>query len=120
MTVLTHIVLFKYKPTIPWPELQQHFESFKQLPEKCVKPDGNRYLRSLKMGMNLSWQNFNKGMTHGFVIEFENQEDHDFYHLEDPVHIEFSRNAAPLVEDSVVVGEFGVPAIPLIIMKATI
>ncbi|KAI5920761.1 Mss4-like protein [Camillea tinctor] len=103
MTVLTHIVLFKYKPSVPWPELQRHFESFEQLPKKCVKPDGKPYLKSLKMGMNLSWQAFNKGMTHGFIIEFESQEDHDFYHLEDPVHIEFSKNAAGLVEDSVVV-----------------
>jgi hypothetical protein len=42
-------------------------------------------------------------MTHGFVIEFETQEDLDFYHLEDPVHLAFSAAAKDLVEDSIVV-----------------
>ena len=43
-------------------------------------------------------------MTHAFVVEFENQDDHDYYHLEDQVHIDFSKHAAPLIDDSVVVG----------------
>lgn len=55
-------------------------------------------------GKNRSWEDFNKGLTHGFVLEFENQEDLDYYLTEDPVHLDFSRNAAPLIEDSVVIG----------------
>lgn len=43
-------------------------------------------------------------MTHGFVIEFANQDDLDYYHIDDEVHLEFSRQAGPLIEDSVVVG----------------
>lgn len=52
---------------------------------------------SLDLGKNRSWEDFSKGMTHGFVLEFENQDDLDYYLTEDPVHLEFSRNAAPLM-----------------------
>lgn len=43
-------------------------------------------------------------MTHGFVLEFKNQEDLDYYITEDPVHVAFAKAAALLLEDSVVVG----------------
>ena len=59
----------------------------------------------IQIGVNIGWENLGKGMTHGFVLEFESQEDLDYYLTEDPVHLEFSRNAAPLVIDSVVVGK---------------
>lgn len=62
---------------------------------------------SMQMGKNVSWENFGKGMTHAFVLEFASVEDKDFYLLEDPVHRAFSVKAAPLIEDSVVVGEKG-------------
>ncbi|KAL2822150.1 hypothetical protein BDW59DRAFT_181061 [Aspergillus cavernicola] len=102
--VITHIVLFKYKPSITWAEFEKHFEVFLALKDKCVKPDTRRpYMKSMKAGKNRSWENFNKGMTHGFVLEFENQADLDYYLTKDPVHLEFSRNAKPLVEDSVVI-----------------
>jgi hypothetical protein len=45
-------------------------------------------------------------MTHGFILEFRNQEDLDYYLTEDPVHAAFSKAAGPLIEDSVVVGMF--------------
>lgn len=43
-------------------------------------------------------------MTHGFVLEFDSQDDLDYYLMVDPVHAEFSRLARPLIEDSLVVG----------------
>ena len=54
-------------------------------------------------------------MTHGFVLEFKSQEDLDYYHLEDPVHLAFSKAAKGLVEDSVVVGQYYVDFCPPII-----
>lgn len=58
----------------------------------------------MRKGKNQSWEPFNKGMTHGFVLEFASQEDLDYYLTEDPVHLAFSKAAKPLIEDSVVVG----------------
>lgn len=48
-------------------------------------------------GKNRSWEPLNKGFTHGFVLEFENQEDLDYYLTQEPVHLEFSKKAGPLM-----------------------
>lgn len=42
-------------------------------------------------------------MTHGFVLEFANQADLDYYLTAEPVHLAFSKAAKPLIEDSVVI-----------------
>jgi hypothetical protein len=36
-------------------------------------------------------------MTHGFVLEFENQEELDYYLTAEPMHLEVSKNAGPLM-----------------------
>jgi hypothetical protein len=102
---ITHIVLFKYRPNISWTDFENHFHSFTSLRTKCLR-NGKPYMKSMRMGKNRSWEPFSKGMTHGFVLEFENQDDLDYYLTKDPVHLEFSRQAGPLLEDSVVVGKF--------------
>lgn len=102
--VITHIVLFKYRPTISWEAFESHFETFKALQHQCLHPLTNRpYMLSMRMGKNRSWEPFHKGMTHAFVLEFASQDDLDYYLTKDPVHLAFSRAAGPLVEDSVVV-----------------
>ncbi|KAF8864020.1 hypothetical protein BDZ45DRAFT_761534 [Acephala macrosclerotiorum] len=102
--VITHIVLFKYKPHITWTDLQSHFDTFLKLPSKCLHPSTNKpYMISMRAGKNQSWEPFSKGMTHGFVLEFASQEDLDYYIVEDPVHLAFSKAAKSLIEDSVVV-----------------
>lgn len=105
---VTHIVLFRYHPSVPWTDLEHHFADLAKLKSTCLKPagSGKPYMLSMQMGKNHSWENFGKGMTHAIVLEFASVEDRDFYLLEDPVHRAFSVSAAPLIEDSVVVGEF--------------
>ncbi|KIX03533.1 uncharacterized protein Z518_07086 [Rhinocladiella mackenziei CBS 650.93] len=102
---ITHIVLFRYRPSVSWTELEYHFAELAKLKSTCLKPavTGKPYMLSMQMGRNISWENFGKGMTHAIVLEFASVEDKDFYLLEDPVHRAFSVNAAPLIEDSVVV-----------------
>ncbi|KAJ4409774.1 hypothetical protein N0V91_002248 [Didymella pomorum] len=101
---ITHIVLFKYRPDIPWTTFQSHFSTFLALRTRCVHPStGKPYMLSLRMGQNNSWEPHSKGMTHGFVLEFASQDHLDYYLLQDPVHLEFSRSAKHLIEDSVVV-----------------
>ncbi|OMP83329.1 hypothetical protein BK809_0004710 [Diplodia seriata] len=101
---ITHIVLFKYKPTITWSDFETHFDAFRALPHKCLHPVTNRpYMLSMRMGKNRSWEPFGKGMTHAFVLEFASQDDLDYYLTKDPVHRAFSRAAGPLIDDSVVV-----------------
>lgn len=101
---ITHIVLFKYRASLSWTQLQSHFDDFQTLPSRCLHPTtGKPYVRMLSMGQNISYEPFSKGMTHGIVLEFSSQEDLDYYLLRDEVHAEFSRAAKDLIEDSVVV-----------------
>ena len=103
-TPITHIVLFKYRPNITWTEFQTHFDTFQALKTRCLHPDTNKpYMLSMRMGQNNSWEPFSKGMTHAFILEFASPEHLDYYLLHDQVHAEFSLNAKPLIEDSVVV-----------------
>ncbi|TKA71267.1 hypothetical protein B0A55_07340 [Friedmanniomyces simplex] len=101
---ITHIVLFAYRPHIPWTDLEHHFAAFTALRTQCLHPSTRQpYILSLRMGKNRSWEPFSKGLTHGFVLEFASQADLDYYLTTDPVHLAFSREAGPLIEDSVVV-----------------
>lgn len=102
MAPVIHIVLFKYSPSVSWIELEKHFREFAALRDTCLK-NGKPYMISMRMGKNTSWENFHKGMTHAFVLEFKDEEDRDFYLLHDQVHRAFSAKAGPLIEDSVVV-----------------
>lgn len=76
--VITHIVLFKYKPSISWEVFEEHFETFKALQQRCLHPVTQRpYMLSVRMGKNRSWEPFSKGMTHAFALEFASQDDLD-------------------------------------------
>ena len=63
---------------------------------------------SLRAGQNRSYEGLNNNLTHGFILEFASQDDLDWYHMYDPVHIAFSKEvvAKGLVEDSVVLDIF--------------
>lgn len=50
---ITHIVLFKYKPSISWEAFEDHFETFKALQHQCLHPVTQRpYMLSMRMGKN--------------------------------------------------------------------
>ncbi|OCL04643.1 hypothetical protein AOQ84DRAFT_415718 [Glonium stellatum] len=95
---ITHIVLFKYSPSITWAKLESHFSSFLSLQSKCLHPSTRKpYMKSMRMGKNRSWEPYSKGMTHGFVLEFEDQDDLNYYLTQDPVHKAFSQTAKDLM-----------------------
>lgn len=95
---ITHIVLFKYKSDLTWTDLEKHFESFMALKSKSLHPKtGKPLIQSMKAGKNRSWEPYSKGMTHGFILEFASQQDLDYYILEEPVHVQFSKEAGPLM-----------------------
>ncbi|KAK3078882.1 hypothetical protein LTS18_006377, partial [Coniosporium uncinatum] len=113
---ITHIVLFKYAADLSWTEFESHFRDFQALSTSSLHPvTGKPLIQSIKMGKNRSWESYSKGMTHGFVLDFENQSDLDYYLTKEPTHLQFSKAAKPLIEDSVVIdiidGQlFGQPA----------
>lgn len=102
--LITHIVLFKYRSDITWSDLEDHFKYFMSLKTRSLHPQtGSHLIKSLRAGKNTSWEPFSKGMTHAFILEFASQDDLDYYLTAEPVHMQFSRDAKPLIEDSLVV-----------------
>jgi len=60
------------------------------LKDQCVHPDtGKLYIKSSVGGRNNSKEPHQDGLTHGFVVEFENEEDRDYYVDKDPAHRAF-------------------------------
>jgi hypothetical protein len=103
-TSIWHVPQFKYRADVSWLELQNHFDHLRSLQHKCLHPaTGKPYMRSMRFGKNNSWEGLGKGITHVAILEFASQEDLDYYLLQDEVHAEFSRKAAPLVEDVTVI-----------------
>jgi len=95
---LTHIVLFKYAADLSWTELETHFHNFQALSTSSLHPvTGKPLIQSMKMGKNRSWEPYNRGMTHAFVLEFESQSDLDYYLTKDTAHLQFSKAAEPLM-----------------------
>lgn len=103
-TSIWHVPQFQYRASVSWLDLQNHFDHLRSLQHKCLHPaTGKPYMRSMRFGKNNSWEGKGKGITHVAILEFASQEDLDYYLLQDTVHAEFSRQAAPLVEDVTVV-----------------
>jgi len=95
---ITHIVLFKYAADLSWTEFESHFRDFQALSTSSLHPvTGKPLIQSIKMGKNRSWESYSKGMTHGFVLEFKNQSELDYYLTKEPTHLQFSKAAKPLV-----------------------
>lgn len=44
-----------------------------------------------------------KGLTHAFVVEFENEEDRAYYLEKDPAHLSFVESVKPMLKDIQVV-----------------
>ncbi|KAL5416924.1 hypothetical protein PMIN04_007986 [Paraphaeosphaeria minitans] len=104
LDTITHIVLFKYRSDITWSDLEDHFKYFMSLKTRSLHPrTALPLIKSLRAGKNTSWEPFSKGMTHAFILEFASQDDLDYYLTAEPVHLQFSKDAKPLIEDSLVV-----------------
>ncbi|KAF2444509.1 stress responsive A/B barrel domain protein, partial [Karstenula rhodostoma CBS 690.94] len=101
---ITHIVAFKYRSEISWSDMEDHFKYFMSLKTRSLhRQTGKPLIKSLRAGKNRSWESCSKGMSHAFVLEFASQEDLDYYLTAEPVHLQFSKDAKPLIEDSLVV-----------------
>jgi hypothetical protein len=99
---ISHLVFFKYRSDIPWCDLQSHFDVFRRLPGRCLHPaTGQPYVRLVCIGKDISWEPFDKGMTHGFVLQFASEADLNYYLTEDATHLAFSKKAHDLIEDQV-------------------
>ena len=93
---LQHVVLFKFKPETTPEKVAEIVAAFEALPSKI------KQIKGFKWGTNNSPENLNKGLTHAFILTFDNAADRDAY-LPHPAHKEFGTIVGPWLADVTVV-----------------
>ena len=101
--MITHVVGFKYKPTITQAEKEEVLSRFLALKQAC-KRDGNSYIESLVGGdCTGSLERLTRGFEQVFVATFSNVDDFNYYLGQpfsasfDPAHDEFKNFVFPLL-----------------------
>ncbi|ORY31288.1 hypothetical protein BCR39DRAFT_587613 [Naematelia encephala] len=85
-----HVVSFS---TADATSLAEITKGLRALKTTCVKPDGKPYIKSLHGGSQTSKEGRDHGMQVAFILEFENDEDLQYYLFTDEVHDQFKTKA---------------------------
>lgn len=68
------------------------------LKTKCVHPStGKPYIKASTGGADNSIEGLQAGITHAFVVEFESEEDREYYVKKDPAHAAFVQELSKVV-----------------------
>lgn len=94
--VVQHIVLFKFKPETTPEKVNEIVAAFEALPSKIKE------IKGFQWGTNNSPEKLNKGLTHAFILTFDNEKDRDAY-LPHPAHKEFGKVVGPWLGEVTVV-----------------
>jgi len=98
--VLRHVVMFKFTPAATPAIVQDIENTFKALPVKVPSVKG------FEWGTNNSPEGFNEGLTHCFVVSFDDEKGRQAY-WDNPAHNDFVNNhLKPYMEKVLVVDYF--------------
>ncbi|KAI1083261.1 stress responsive A/B barrel domain-containing protein [Whalleya microplaca] len=101
---VNHIVLFQFKANASPEAVDQACASMLALKETCLHPQTQKpYIKSLTGGKDNSKEGLQNGIEWGFVVEFDNLDDRDFYVSTDKAHDAFKATAGPIIEKCIVV-----------------
>ncbi|KAF2431000.1 hypothetical protein EJ08DRAFT_649313 [Tothia fuscella] len=101
---ITHIVLFKFKSSASPEDVDNICQKMLALKDHCIHPTNRQpYIKSASGGIDNSPEGVQNGITHAFVMEFENAEVRDYYVDKDPVHDEFKKLAGKVLEKAQVI-----------------
>ncbi len=93
---LQHVVLFKFKPETTPAKVNEIVAAFEALPKQIKE------IKSFQWGTNNSPEKHDKGLTHAFILTFDNAQDRDAY-LPHPAHKAFGTVVGPWLADVTVV-----------------
>ena len=93
--LLRHMVLFKFKDDVTKEQAQEVADAFAALPKQIKE------IVDFEWGTDVSVENLNEGLTHGFLVTFHSEKDRDAY-LPHPAHQKFVELVKPRVEKVVV------------------
>jgi len=91
-----HVVLFKFKDDAKPEQIAAVEKAFGELPEKIKE------IRDYEWGVNNSPEGLNQGLTHCFLVTFDNEQDRDAY-LPHPDHKAFVKILRPILDKVTVV-----------------
>lgn len=103
-----HIVLFRYKDSVPAQQRAQAMQQFLALKEGALR-NGHPYIRALHAGVQNSHEAFGQGFDQAFIVEFASQGDRNYYvgtpavtdpAYFDPQHQKFKDAIGPLLADN--------------------
>ncbi|KAL6856470.1 hypothetical protein J3F83DRAFT_752655 [Trichoderma novae-zelandiae] len=85
---ITHIVLVAFKPDAKPEDIEKFCSTLMALKDSCLHATTKKpYIKSLTGGINNSQEGHSAGLTHGFVIELESDEDRQYFIHQDPAHL---------------------------------
>ncbi|GIZ38984.1 hypothetical protein CKM354_000237700 [Cercospora kikuchii] len=97
---IVHIVLFEFKPTVTHAQVEDVCTRMLALKDNCIHPTTNqRYVKSYGGGRDTSPEGLQGGFSHGFVSEFESEEDRKYYLEKDPAHLEFVASLKDVIQN---------------------
>lgn len=95
-TRVRHVVVFKYKDTVPPEQVNEITKVFLDLPDKIPG------IECMEWGTNISPENLNKGLTHCYLLTFKDAAARDAY-LPHPEHKAFGKLLSGKLEDVFVI-----------------
>ncbi|TID24158.1 stress responsive A/B barrel domain protein [Venturia nashicola] len=101
---IVHVVLFEFKSKATDEQVKEACDRMLGLAQACVHPDTKApYIKMSVGGKNNSIEGMEGGLTHGFVVNFENIEDRDYYVKKDPAHEAFVKSIGDIMASARVV-----------------
>ncbi|OCK92033.1 uncharacterized protein K441DRAFT_571624 [Cenococcum geophilum 1.58] len=97
---IIHIVLFEFKPTVGHKQVEDACKRMLALRDKCLHPTTQKpYVKSSVGGRDNSPEGHQGGFSHGFVSEFENEEDRKYYLEKDPEQLAFVKSLEGIIQN---------------------
>jgi hypothetical protein len=91
VSLLRHIVMFKFKDTATLEEIKKVEDAFRYLPSQISE------IKNFEWGMNNSPEELEQGFTHCFFVSFENEAGRAVY-LPHPKHLAFVEILKPTLD----------------------
>ncbi|OCK75386.1 stress responsive A/B barrel domain protein [Lepidopterella palustris CBS 459.81] len=97
---IVHIVLFEFKPTTSHKQVEDVCKRMLELQHNCIHPTTQKpYINSVVGGRDNSPEGHQGGFSHGFVCQFENEEDREYYVKKDPMHLAFVKSLDGILQN---------------------
>ncbi|KAI2616785.1 dabb-domain-containing protein [Hypoxylon sp. NC1633] len=94
-----HIVLLRFKDLVPSDEVQGACSRLISLGSDCIHPTTQKtYVKVIGGGKDNSPEGLQNGITHGFIMEFENEDDRKYYLEKDPTHLGFIASVKDILD----------------------